>query len=306
MKNITHDSPLIIKYLAWADDRFPLPNVISGALSFYVMISIGRFLAGNAGLSLTGLDFLGMFAYTGHLLLLRIFDEHKDYAVDKINHPERVLSQGIITLKHLKSLAIPMPILAITWSLLIDNGPGNALMIWSLMFGYTIFMTLEFFIGNWLRKRLFLYSFSHMLVSPLMILWPIVGGMQKIELPLLVSLILILAVTSGLSYEFTRKTRGNDEDKALDAYNKSFGTKGSIFLISILNFISLVLAYKSLQLLNGNSIAAIVILLLGYSCTFYPTYNFLKKCTEKARKVNEGGVGLYFLGLYISILVALA
>lgn len=296
---------LFLRLNAWFKDRFPMVNVISGALSYITMVSIGRFSAGIPVINFTLLDILGAMAFVGHLLLLRIFDEHKDFEVDKVNHPDRVLSKGLITLKHLTVIAIPLPLLSLLWTYLSFTDKSIALVLWLVMLIYSLLMAKEFFIGQWLTKRLVLYSFSHMLVSPLMILWVLVGGMGYLSFDPLIVLMLVVSFSSGISYELTRKTRGTDEDIALDAYNKQFGVTGCVSLITLFNLVSVILGYKILNMISQNQIIPIVCLFLGYLSTFYPTFNFLRKKTEKARKINEGGLGLFFLGLYISILLAL-
>ena len=304
-QELTNSSPFISRFFAWSNERFPAANIISGALSYTTMVSIGKHVAGFS-LSLTWLDLLGALAFTAHLLLLRIFDEHKDYAVDKINYPERALSKGLITLQHLKFIALPLPLLAIIWSVYTDNGIGTVSYLWIIMFTYSALMAKEFFIGEWLVKRLVLYSFSHMIVSPMMILWIIAGGMKTLYMTETIWIMMILAFTGGIAYELTRKTRGTDEDTNLDAYNKHFGVKGSIGIITLMNLISFISALQVLLTIREDiSVIAYIVLALGYTCTFYPTINFIKKQTEKARKINEGGIGLLFLGLYASLLCAL-
>ena len=306
MTSINKNSNILLRLSEWSKDRFPIPNFISGALSFITMILIGRFLNENQIVALTQIDLIGIIAFVGHLLVLRVFDEHKDYKVDLINHPERVLSKGVITLTHLKYLALPFPMIAIFWSYLADQSFGPTFFVWLLMFIYSVLMAKEFFIGKYLTKNLFIYSLSHMLVSPIMVLWPITAGLGKIDLTIpLIQYTLFISLASGLAYELTRKTRGQDEDKNLDSYNKSFGTKISISYISLLNLMTFILGYLILEQINSSLFYPKLILFIGYTCTFYPTFNFLKKQTQKSRKVNEGGIGLYFLFLYVAILITL-
>lgn len=303
--SINHSSPLFMRFNEWAKERFPLANIISGSLSYITMVSIGRFVAETPITNFGVVDIIGALAFIGHLLLLRIFDEHKDFEVDKLNHPQRALSRGLITLKHLRILAYPLPLLSLLWCYLSYSQSVDIFIIWFLLMGYSFLMAKEFFIGEWLSKRLTLYSISHMMVSPIMILWVIIGGSGNLNLTNLIIFVLAVSFTSGISYELTRKTRGSDEDPALDNYNSSFGTNGCIAIISVFNLMSFILCLLILSEINKVHFTGTVVLALGYISTFYPTINFLKKSTEKARKMSEGGLGLFFLGLYSSILVTL-
>lgn len=303
--NLSPSSSFMKRFNAWAKERFPLVNIISGSLSYITMISLGKFIAGKDFSQFSSLDILGATAFVGHLLLLRIFDEHKDYEIDKKNHPDRALSKGLINLKHLKLIAIPLPLIGLTWSLLHINNSNHVLILWVFLFIYSLLMAKEFFMGEWLSKKLALYSISHMLVSPIMILWIIVGGSSELIASSLIYYVLAVSFTGGISYELTRKTRGKDEDMALDSYNKSFGLKGSIAITSFFNIISLLLGFLIIQEISLDKTISATLLVIGYISTIYPTYHFIKKPLEKSRKINEGGVGIFLLGLYTSILAAL-
>jgi 4-hydroxybenzoate polyprenyltransferase len=304
-ENLSITSPFIKRFNAWAKERFPIANIISGSLSYITMVSIGRFIGGKEVTDFGIFDILGAIAFISHLLLLRIFDEHKDFEVDLINHPKRALSKGLITLRHLTLLAIPLPVLGLMWSFSNTSTSMAVVLIWSVLFIYSLLMAKEFFIGPWLTKRLVTYSISHMLVSPIMILWIIVGGSGSLISTNLLYFVLAVSFTSGISYELTRKIRGTDEDPALDSYNKSFGVNGSLVIMTIFNIVSLLLGLLIINEITSNNTISIIILTLGYTSTFYPTINFIKKPIEKSRKINEGGLGLFFLGLYVSILVSL-
>ncbi len=304
-ETLSTSSPFPKRFNAWAKERFPIANIISGSLSYITMVSIGRFVVDKPLTSFNYIDLIGAIAFVSHLLLLRIFDEHKDFEVDKVNHPERALSKGILTLNHLKMLALPLPIISLAWSYFNSYNTHHVLLAWCILVIYSLLMAKEFFIGEWLSKRLVLYSIAHMIVSPIMILWIIIGGAGELVFANLVLLILAVSFTSGISYELTRNPRGTDEDPALDAYNKSFGTNGSIILMTVFNLISFILGIFILNEITPQNLISIGLLIVGYLSTFYPTFNFIKKPSAKSRKLNEGGLGLFFLGLYVSILVAL-
>lgn len=305
-QELTLNSPYIVRFSAWAQERFPFASVISGCLSYITMILIGRYI-GSEEAKLIPIDALGAIAFTGHLFILRVFDEHKDFEVDSINHPERALQRGLITLAQLKYIAIFFAGLSLAWSLLYNSNSNTSIITWSIMMVYSLFMAKEFFIGEWLSKRLVLYAISHMLVSPLMMFWILSSGSNSINPNNPVTLVtLLLCLLSGFSYELTRKCRGPEEEKeSLDSYTKIMGINKTMTIITILNLAVLGLSTWLLNALRASGYSAYIVLGLGFSSIIYPSINFIKKPSLKARKINEGGLGLYLLGVYVSLLIVL-
>ncbi len=59
---------------------------------------------------------LGALATVSFFFRLRVFDEEKDYALDAVNHPQRVLQTGRVTLPPLRALAWVGAALELVWS----------------------------------------------------------------------------------------------------------------------------------------------------------------------------------------------
>jgi len=72
--------PLAKRMLAWANERFPPPNAILIAFLYATALIYGRALTNGGGaLSFTWGDLLAYPGVLAYSLLVRIFDEHKDY-----------------------------------------------------------------------------------------------------------------------------------------------------------------------------------------------------------------------------------
>lgn len=303
-KDLTINSPYLERLFAWSSERFPIANFISAALGFIVLATVSRSTVADTSWSLV--DMLGVFAYTGQLLLLRIFDEFKDYEKDMVAHPNRIIQRGLFLLSELKPLAILSLILGLGWSFAADAGLGPTVLTWIAMMLFTYLMTYEFFIGDWLKKNIFLYGLSHSLVSGFISLWIFTGtrGILAWDFKLVATLIISLAF--ALSYEITRKTFGLEEEKPLqDSYSRDLGFTASIGLSTFYNLI-IFMGYIALcHSFSPSSIWPYAAFLLCYSCTFYPTFNMLKKQDGKARKMAEGGLGLFVLGGHITLLLTI-
>lgn len=229
----THSS-LGARILAWAHERFPAENGLLCLVLYAAALSAGRAaLPGPVTLSLR--DGIGFLAAYGFLLMLRVFDEHKDYAIDLQNHPQRVLQRGLITLGHLKVLGGIAIAVQLGASLLVDRGLGPVTWRWLAVMAYSSLMAREFFIGEWLGQRLVLYAVSHMVVLPMSVVWLMQMGAGAAELPARSYLLCGVAMLSGFAFEVGRKTRApEDERDTVDSYTKALGLRGAVAVLALL------------------------------------------------------------------------
>ena len=150
--SLTAESPFHRRLKAYLDERFPLPSHLSMVVIYFLA---NQFLAqalGRPGVPLQ----IGWFTPVGMVFLLciffhlRVFDEHKDYALDVVHYPQRVLSRGLITLRHLKILggiAIAVEVLCALlsgWAAVVAVGVTVA---------FSWVMLYEFFVPRWLRAH---------------------------------------------------------------------------------------------------------------------------------------------------------
>ena len=167
---ITSRAPLSSRLLAWMRERFPPANIVAAVLVWAAALVWGRALSVTGPLPLRPRDVIGAMACIGFFLMLRVFDEHKDYASDCVAHPGRVLQRGVITLRHLRvvgGLAIGVQLGA---SIAVDGGLGPLTGTWLATFGMVVDGE------GVLRCRLapatpMFYAISHMFVMPLAVFW---------------------------------------------------------------------------------------------------------------------------------------
>ena len=232
---LTLDAPLLQRLLAWAAERFPLVNGVLIFAIYATALLYGRALTSAGELSVSVLDFAGFFAVWAYFLILRVFDEHKDYARDSRNHPERVLQSGLISLRHLRVLGWAAVAVQLGVSLAIDGGAGPVTAWWALTMGWTLLMLKEFFVGEWLSRRLLLYAFTHMLSMPLAFLWMAQMGAEGRGLPLEVAWLALLGGLIAASLEVARKLRAPEDERAgVDSYTKVLGTTGGALVVATL------------------------------------------------------------------------
>lgn len=294
------------RIFAWMDERFPFKNALLFFILYLTSAVVARSVMDDA-IRISLIDVLACVVTWSLFLVIRIFDEHKDYALDVINHPQRVLQSGLITLNHLKTLGLIAVVSQLVFSLYVDGFVvGGATISWLIMFGYLCLMGAEFFCGQWLEKRLTLYAFSHMLIMPLIVYW--LANLAVLDVVLNESLIIMmtLAFISGFCFEITRKTKGIEEERdTVDSYSKIFGTKGAAYLVMLL--ISMMLVCQ-MALLFSLGVAYIGLfltpLILMYGVAIRQIKQFICDSTIKGREKNEAVVAINMLLGYCAIIIA--
>lgn len=301
---LTLASPLPQRIVAWMHERFPFANALLFFILYLTTAAITR--ASDAGpMLLTAGDAINCLVAWSFFLLLRIFDEHKDYQLDCQNHPQRVLQSGLITLRHLKLLGAAALTAQVGWSLALDHGFGQATTAWALMFAWTCLMGKEFFIAHWLNRHLTWYAVSHMLVMPLIVWWLANLAAPGAALTLEVQIMMLLAFTSGFCFEITRKTKGPEEERStIESYSRIFGTRGSALVVLLL-----VSAMVAIQLWLIAVLAralpwwAVLILAAVYALGAKQLLTFMRAPSAAARAKNEAVVGVTMLVGY-AVLIA--
>ncbi len=303
---LTLSSPFSTRFLAWMKERFPFANALLFFILYLTTAAVARAgLGGEVAVSLQ--DVISMLVTWSFFLILRVFDEHKDYELDCRNHPQRVLQSGLITLAHLRIAAALAIAAQLLWSLWLDQGIAATTIAWAMMFAYTCLMGKEFFVGAWLERHLTWYAISHMLVMPLIVWWLANLAQPGTALTQELLVLMLLAFVSGFCFEITRKTKGPEEERdSIESYSRIFGTKGAAWVV-----IALVTAMVTIQLWLIHIIAshlplwAALILATFYGLGLFFLQAFLRSPSAKARSKNEAAVALTMLAGY-AVLIAVA
>ena len=307
---IARDEFIAVRISAWMKERFPFANALLFFVLYLTSATVARSIS-DQSIQVSLLDLVMCLITWSFFLVVRIFDEHKDYELDVLNHPDRVLQSGQITLHHLKVLALIAIVFQGGFSVYLDGFTlGTVTLSWLLVFGYLCLMGAEFFCGEWLEKRLALYAFTHMLIMPLIIFWLANAAIQSTEFSQVLTpsvyVMMLLAFVSGFCFEIARKTRGPEEERdTVDSYSKIFGTKGSAYVVMALTtgmlvsqsvlLVSLEVAYFWLFF---------SLLILSYGFAVKQLLAFIKAPSLKAREKNEAVIAINMLLGYLIVIVA--
>jgi 4-hydroxybenzoate polyprenyltransferase len=286
-------------FSAYLRERFPPVNMALFAILFLTVYAVAR--ATQPAASATdfgGREVLGIVATISFFFRLRVFDEIKDYASDVEHFPHRVLQSGRVTLGQLQRVAWVGLALEAVWSIWMG---WPTLLAWALVVGYSLLMRYEFFVPGWLRPRLVLYAFTHLLIMPLIIgwVWSAYAAEPLLSRPLL--LLALLSLLGGLSFEVARKIKPAEaEREGVDSYSRSLGYAGAIVAVLLVLLAGVAVQTYLLRLLHTRYWP---FWLMGglYAVTLLVYLRSLTHPATKILKLAELLVSLFMLTSYVVV-----
>jgi len=286
--------------LAYIQERFSVINMALFAILFLTVQSVATFLSPSpSALPWGWREGLGILATISFFFRLRVFDEFKDYALDAVNHPHRVLQSGRITLNQLFKVSLAGLPLEIAWSW----GMGwPTLLCWLFAVGYSLLMRYEFFVSKFLKKNLLLYAFTHMLIMPLVILWIWSAYVPNYGVNEQYVVLALLSLLGGFSFEMARKIHApKAERERVDSYSKSMGYVPAILAVLVILLAGVAVQSYLLYTLQAGVVPFLVLGML-YLLTLVVYGLSLSRPREKTLKLAELLVSLFMLVSYVSII----
>lgn len=218
-------------WLTYLKERFPLP--------VYVLLVGGMAASGSrlAGAPVISLAFFASFA--GLLLffgVLRLMDELKDYAKDRLAHPERPLPRGLLQRETVRKVILGLVGLMTVYgaALVWFSVAASALYLFITLYLWLMYQ--EFYAGEWLGRRPLLYAVTHQIILlPLCALPVAVAGGDWRGLGMHYG---ALVLGAFFSYEVSRKL----DPKAhpiLGYYRQLFGVGGCLAIVGVCSLLSL-------------------------------------------------------------------
>ena len=290
---------------AWAAERFPARNAVFFAALYLAGAFVAQASTHDGAIRLGLRDLAGFGALWAFFLLLRVFDEHKDFEADAVAHPERVLQRGLVSLDQLEVLGVLAAATTFLVSLWMDAGIGPVTTWWLATISWSGLMAREFFVRAWLRRHTMLYAVTHLLVMPLATGWVVsMAGASPLESPT-TRMLLVLAFISGLAFEMARKMRApRDERDGADSYTRALGVRAAADVLLLVTAAAMAVALLVTRLTSGATP-----LIVGIAATLVaalPLVHFRRRHTTRAAKLVEAGVGVSMLIAYVSLLTVIA
>ncbi|MBU0681601.1 MAG: UbiA family prenyltransferase [Proteobacteria bacterium] len=301
---MTAQSPFLLRLWAYLQERFPLGNHGLLIASYY---SSNQFLAQvlsnpESPVRYSSHSLLGAITLLCMFFHLRVFDEHKDYDEDCRHYPERILSRGLITLRHLKIMGA----VAISLELLLSAWQGVPALVATLVaLFFSLLMLKEFFVGTWLKQHFLVYAFSHMLIMPLfaMVAFSFTTNQFPWQAPAWFWLYAFVGFFVTLNWEISRKIRApEDEIIGVDSYSKIFGTYGAAYLVIAIRFIDTALVSLVGYHLGLSPFFYGVLMLLFLICLI-GLIQFRTNTTTRTAKRMESYAGMYIIAFDLTLAI---
>ena len=243
-------------------------------------------------------------------LQLRITDEFKDYEEDLKYRAYRPVQRGVVTLKALGKIGIATVIIQIMLAHVIDP---EIIYFMIIVWFYMFLMAKEFFIKEWLTKRILIYALSHVVIMIFITLvivnatqYIILGEAENIfkfgalqwyrhNIDIALIPLFTLNYLNGIVLEIGRKTRRADEEEhGVQTYSKLWGKKKAVVILSLLFAVEYFLVilglsytYEKYFLFSG------LVLLIILIISIYFMIKFLKK--DLSGKIVESVSGLWIV-----------
>ena len=292
------------KWYTYQKERFPLIQYIPLMFAFgFSSVSFSLHLHNPGGRlsDITIPQYLAaMLTTLFWFMLMRIADEHKDFAEDAAYRPYRPVPRGLITLKELRVVGILLVLAQIALSIWVD---WRLLIPLAIVYAWFTLMTLEFGVAKWLKARPTLYLASHMLILPFIdfyataIEWLPRGGAFSVG----ILLYMISGYCDGTVVEVGRKLRAKeDEEYGVDTYTQIWGPKRAMAVWMFCMTISIVTTTLAGFRVNVGWVILAVLLPL-YVWAAYAAARFAKVPTSKNAKFFEIFPGIWLILMYIML-----
>lgn len=209
---------------AWLADRFPpLQHGLLIASYFGANAFVAQAALGRSPLALGWREGAGAVVLLALFFLLRIVDEHKDFASDRVVHPRRVLSRGLVTLGQLRVLGLAAAALALGLSAALGQAALAACLAALAMTGL---IARDLFLPRFVEERPVLGALLHLLILPLfsLFVFSAVTGRPPTAAPAPMLAYAWVGYALALAYELARKTRSPAEERpGLVTYSRRMG-----------------------------------------------------------------------------------
>ncbi len=263
--------PFYKRLFIFFNERFPLHIYIPFVVFLYLSMSFSIQALQSHNVVIDDYTYVGLASSLLFMLLIRMFDELKDYELDKKIFPNRPVSRGDVLKSDLHLIAIFTFISLVAINIFFAQ---KTLLVFGIVMIYALLTFKWFFAKRLHLNNIFLTMFTHQ------------------PLPYLINFYLLhTALASGTSYEnftsahFTllmffsipitiwetsRKIRNKEKEDDYQTFSRVLGSSGAAFIPLIAVLITMTLSFYTGLLLNlDRSFFIITILSTLYAVIFY-------------------------------------
>jgi len=215
---------LFVRLAQYQRERFPLTAYVPMiAIAATAGVGWSRAARGAQG-SMSGAAWsVAALTMLVGFFLLRVADEHKDAALDRVARPELPVPRGLVTLAELRRVGAGLALVVAALNLSLAP---RLLWVLAVVAAWAALMTKEFFVAEWLRVRHGLYLLSHMVIMPLLLGYATTLDwlVARAAPPRGLGVFLAATYVNGLVLEIGRKLREPAAERArVETYSATWG-----------------------------------------------------------------------------------
>ena len=314
----TAQSPLVMRFGAYLNERFPAWQVAGQIPMFLVAFLAGQLFVGRPA-SINSAAYIGFAALVAYTFAARTLDDHKDFEHDSRHYPERVLQRGLVTLANLKVLGALCIAFSLLVSLAIDRGAGWVTLWWVISVAtngaYQVSMIRNPAMKAWLEERRVLFALTHLPFWGVGGLWIAQMGAGEVPLPWSTVWLVALWIVGPLLLEFARKSRAPEDTRVTVVdYTKprmswahSLGLYGAVSALVALAVVTALISAGLLRAVGCGSPAAYWVLAVSAAVLLGPgTVRFaLRPSRKRAKEVAELSASSMIVGQIVLVVVML-
>jgi 4-hydroxybenzoate polyprenyltransferase len=293
---------------AWMGERFPARNAVFFAVFYATALLIGRSVGNGGGpMPLSLRDAAGFVAVWCFFLMLRVFDEHKDFEADAIAHPQRVLQRGLVTLADLRMIGAIAIAVQLGVSLWLDGGFGAVTAWWLAAVAWSVLMAREFFVRTWLRAHLVVYALSHIIVMAILAMWVATMGAPNATAAAAPWAFAVLSLFAGLAFEVARKIRAPEQEHPMaDSYTQALGIgPAAAMLLAVVLGAAVAALWLTVMLSGVAGPVALMVLAGAVAAATVAIARFRSRPTPASAKRSEAAVGIAALATHLVVILTL-
>lgn len=298
-------APFVARLWQYQSERFPLAN--HGVMTLVFALAACAFAASlRFEPDWPAWEAIGLAVVAGlaQFALLRVADEHKDFATDSAHRPYRPVPRGLISLAELRLVGVVAAAIMVAAVAFAQSTTLALLML--IVWAYFALMSAEFFVGEWLQRHPILYLFSHMIITPL-IAWLMAGfqlahdGMALSALPRLAFMFFAAVLFLGVVLELGRKIRATaDEEDGVETYSALWGVATARNAWLGFAFAAAASAVSAVAQIHGSVTGALLVTGLGLTIMLWLARRFTPSQPGSGKQIEHAS-GAFALAVLLAL-----
>ncbi len=296
-----NNAPLWVRFYIYQRERFPLllHSILIATFSFSAL-AYAHICSGKQNFVHFSVFLMGFFMAISLFLLLRIADEHKDYAEDVAFRKQLPVPRGVVSLGELYYLGVGIIILQVVLQIIFFP---KMLYLYAFVMGYLYLMGKEFFVKNWLKQHQFFYVLSHIAIIPIVDIY--VSGLDwflaENQMPKGLLFFFAVSYFNGLVLEIGRKIRiPTQESEGVHTYSSMLGLDKAVFLWIFVLLVTFIFAVWA-SIFAGLGNISLWILVSIFGICVLPAVIFLFQKNAFWGKMIELSSFLWTIAMYLAL-----